>query len=64
MSNMPVFLAALLEWLDRQRITDHRRYHAVRTYLNFKARETAILVSGGFELTTLVIWTVRCVTPT
>ena len=53
MSDMPVSLAALLEQLDRQGITDHRRYHAVRTYLNFKARETATPVSGSFELTPL-----------
>ncbi|MGN1329094.1 MAG: radical SAM protein [Eubacterium sp.] len=50
---MPVSLAALLEQLDRQGITDYRRYHTIRTYLNFKARETATPISGSFELTPL-----------
>lgn len=50
---MPDSLVALLEQLDRRRITDHRRYHAVRNYLNFKARETATPISGSFELTPL-----------
>lgn len=41
-SQRPSSLAALLMQLDRAGVTDHRRYQAVRTYLNFRAREKDI----------------------
>ena len=50
---MPLNLRALLKQLDEQGVTDHRRYHAVRKFLNFKAREKNIPISGSFELTPL-----------
>lgn len=53
MNEAPASLAALLIQLDRQGITDHRRYQAVRTYLNFKARDKNIPINGCFELTPL-----------
>lgn len=53
MSDMPASLAALLAQLDRQGITDHRRYREVRKFLQFKARETDTPISGSFELTPL-----------
>lgn len=49
----PSSLAALLMQLDCAGVTDHRRYQAVRTYLNFRAREKDIPLSGVFELTPL-----------
>lgn len=52
-NNLPPTLRALLKQLDEQGITDHRRYEAVRRYLNFKAREKNIPISGSFELTPL-----------
>lgn len=50
---MPSSLTALLAYLDDQGIKDHRRYQMVRTYLNFRAREKDVPVSGCFELTPL-----------
>lgn len=52
-NQLPSSLAALLMQLDRDGITDHRRYQAVRSYLNFRAREKDIPLSGVFELTPL-----------
>ena len=49
----PPTLRALLKQLDKQGITDYRRYEAVRKFLNFKAREKNIPISGSFELTPL-----------
>lgn len=49
----PKTLRALLKQLDEQGITDYRRYDRVRTFLNFKARERNIPISGTFELTPL-----------
>lgn len=49
----PATLRALLRQLDEQGITDHRRYHAVRKFLNFKARAKNLPISGSFELTPL-----------
>lgn len=50
---MPSSLPELLRQLAEQGIQDHRRYQAVRTYLNFRARETGTPISGLFELTPL-----------
>lgn len=49
--NLPSSLTELLAELDRQGITDYRRYNAVRNYMNFRAREKDIPISGVFELT-------------
>ena len=49
----PSTLRALLKQLDEQGVTDYRRYEAVRKFLNFKAREKNIPISGSFELTPL-----------
>lgn len=46
-------LTELLSLLDRDGIQDHRRYEAVRKFLNFKARDKGIPISGSFELTPL-----------
>lgn len=48
---LPSSLSALLAELDSRGITDYRRYKAVRSYINFRAREKDIPVSGVFELT-------------
>lgn len=50
---LPPSLAVLLAQLDSRGITDYRRYQTVRTYLNFRAREKDIPISGNFELTPL-----------
>lgn len=39
--------------LSREGIQDHRRYRAVRSFLNVKAREDGIPLTGVFELTPL-----------
>lgn len=49
----PNSLRELLAQLDANGITDYRRYEALRKFLNFKAREKAIPISGSFELTPL-----------
>ncbi|MBQ3045682.1 MAG: radical SAM protein [Clostridia bacterium] len=49
--SLPATLTKLLAELDERGITDHRRYSAVRNYLNFRARENDIPISGVFELT-------------
>lgn len=48
---LPSSLPELLAELDSRGITDYRRYKAVRNYINFRAREKDIPVSGVFELT-------------
>lgn len=50
---LPSSLKELLAQLDSRGITDYRRYNAVRRYINFRARERDIPVSGTFELTPL-----------
>ena len=50
---MPGTLRQLLAQLDQQNITDYRRYEIVRKFLNFKARDKAVPISGSFELTPL-----------
>ncbi len=52
-SKLPASLAELLVQLDSRGITDYRRYKAVRSYMNFRAREKDIPISGTFELTPL-----------
>lgn len=49
----PERLSQLLAQLDAQGVTDSRRYEAVRQFLNFKARDKGIPISGTFELTPL-----------
>ena len=49
----PQNLRELLAQLDAEGITDHRRYNRVRQFLNFKAREKNVPISGSFELTPL-----------
>lgn len=49
----PNSLRELLSQLNAQGVTDYRRYEAVRKFLNFKARDNAIPISGSFELTPL-----------
>ena len=49
----PKTLGQLLRQLDAEGVTDYRRYQAVRRYLDFKAREKGIPLSGTFELTPL-----------
>ena len=52
-STQPKTLRQLLMQLDAQNVTDYRRYEAVRKFLNFKARDKAVPISGSFELTPL-----------
>lgn len=52
-NSQPKTLRALLKQLDEQGVTDHRRYESVRRFLNFKARDKGIPISGSFELTPL-----------
>lgn len=52
-NELPSSLHELLAQLDQEGIRDHRRYHAVRSYLQFRARETGTPISGVFELTPL-----------
>lgn len=49
----PEKLSQLLVQLDAKGISDDRRYEAVRKFLNFKARDKGIPISGSFELTPL-----------
>ena len=49
----PKTVRQLLAQLDAQNITDYRRYEAVRKFLNFKARDKGVPISGSFELTPL-----------
>ena len=49
----PERLSQLLAQLNEQGVTDYRRYEAVRKFLNFKARDRGLPISGAFELTPL-----------
>lgn len=49
----PEKLNQLIAELDASGIHDYKRYEAVRKFLNFKAREHGIPISGSFELTPL-----------
>lgn len=49
----PNTLRELLADLNAQGITDYRRYERVKRFLNFKAREKGVPISGSFELTPL-----------
>lgn len=49
----PEKLSQLISQLNAQGINDDRRYEAVRKFLNFKARDNGIPISGSFELTPL-----------
>ncbi len=49
----PKTLRELLDYLDAEGITDYRRYREVRKFMNFKAREKNLPISGSFELTPL-----------
>lgn len=49
----PSNLDELLAMLDADGVTDYRRYREVRKFLNFKAREKGVPISGCFELTPL-----------
>ncbi len=50
---LPNSLHELLAKLDAEGITDYRRYSEVHKYMDFKAREKGVPVSGTFELTPL-----------
>lgn len=50
---MPEKLSQLIAQLDADGIHDYRRYEAVRKFLNFKARNKGLPISGSFELTPL-----------
>lgn len=52
-NQMPATIGQLMAQLDAKGIYDHRRYAAVRRYLNFKAREKNHPITGSFELTPL-----------
>lgn len=52
-NNLPSSLLELLQQLDGQGFQDHRRYQSLRSYMNFRARETGTPISGLFELTPL-----------
>lgn len=52
-SEFPSSLAELLCQLDQNGIQDHRRYQAMRTFLNVRARAAGIPLNGTFELTPL-----------
>ena len=49
----PDRLSELLAQLNAQGVTDYRRYETVRKFLNFKARDKGVPISGAFELTPL-----------
>ena len=49
----PETLSQLIAQLNAGGANDYRRYDAVRTFLNFKARDKGIPLSGTFELTPL-----------
>ena len=50
----PEKLSQLIAQLNARGVNDYRRYDAVRKFLNFKARDKGIPLSGTFELTPLV----------
>ena len=49
----PEKLSQLIAQLNGEGVNDYRRYEAVRKFLNFKARDKGIPISGSFELTPL-----------
>ena len=49
----PEKLSQLIAQLNARGANDYRRYDAVRKFLNFKARDKGIPLSGTFELTPL-----------
>ena len=49
----PEKLSQLIAQLTAHDVSDHRRYEAVRRFLNFKARDKGVPISGSFELTPL-----------
>lgn len=49
----PEKLSQLIAQLNAEGVNDYRRYEEVRKFLNFKAREKGIPISGTFELTPL-----------
>ena len=49
----PEKLSQLIAQLNAQGVNDYRRYEAVRKFLNFKARDKGLPISGSFELTPL-----------
>lgn len=49
----PEKLSQLITQLNAKGVNDYRRYETVRNYLNFKARDRGIPISGTFELTPL-----------
>ena len=58
----PEKLSQLIAQLNARGANDYRRYDAVRKFLNFKARDKGIPLSGTFELTPpCAIWIAKCV---
>lgn len=49
----PEKLSQLIAELNARGVDDYRRYEAVRRFLNFKARDKGLPISGSFELTPL-----------
>ena len=49
----PEKLSQVIAQLNAKGVNDYRRYETVRNYLNFKARDKGIPISGTFELTPL-----------
>ena len=49
----PEKLSQLIAELNARGADDYRRYEAVRRFLNFKARDKGLPISGSFELTPL-----------
>ena len=49
----PGSLRELLAQLNSKGLYDYRRYETVRRFLNFKARDKGVPISGSFELTPL-----------
>ena len=49
----PGSLRELLAQLNSKGVSDYRRYETMRRFLNFKARDKGVPISGSFELTPL-----------
>lgn len=49
----PEKLSQLIAQLNARGVNDYKRYEAVRKFLNFKARDKGVPISGAFELTPL-----------
>ena len=49
----PESLSQLIAQLNTLGVNDYRRYETVRKFLNFKARDKGLPISGSFELTPL-----------